>query len=356
MEKNEPPKGFSGLGEKRGDHKQDLVAAKKEAARSKAASGSAGHMPDATADMDSSSRQAGQQRRDPTNATATSNSMNNQPAANAAKADTSGGTAPGWVIFGSVVFVLFVVGLIANGASKSPTRQPASDYVPTAVAEPAAAESPPAPERAFVTAVMANVRQGPGTNWNSIAQVPQLQEVYILSESDGWSQVSFDAAQTGYVSSSLLTKGSYDDARAAVCEVGSTPLPYSGQVLKQTGTGTHQLTVNAGSQDVLVKLRRGPETVLAFFVNKGQSGVVKNVPDGSYSLMFASGEQFSTKCLEFLSAMEVTADPNPVVFEVSTTSDGYNTYRSSVAAEYTLTQVSQGNFRPQSLGADDFKE
>jgi hypothetical protein len=103
-------------------------------------------------------------------------------------------------------------------------------------------------------------------------------------------------------------------------------------------------------------MRQGSQTVLAFYVNRGQSGVVSDVPEGSFNLMFASGENFSRKCLEFMSGMEVTADPNLVEFRTTTGFDGYQSYRSGVAAEYTLTRVTQGNFRPRSVHASEFIE
>src|SRR5690606_4261072 len=102
--------------------------------------------------------------------------------------------------------------------------------------------------------------------------------------------------------------------------------PYSGEVLLQHGRGPHHLTVNAGARDALVKLRRSGTTSLAFYVRAGESGTVQSIPDGTYQIMFATGDGFSRKCLEFVTSMQVISDPSPQTFRV--TSDGYADYYS----------------------------
>lgn len=262
-----------------------------------------------------------------------------------------------WVAIGvvGVIFTLPIVGpILFSGGSKARLAETAS----VAPAE-RAAQVPldvPRTRYAHVIAVKANVRSGPGTNWGPVAQLDQLEQVKIISEENRWSLIEFGASQQGYVSSALLAEGSYEDARRVICSDVPASRPYSGEVLKQTRWGSHQLTVNAGADDVLVKLRDGSGTVLAFFVNKGQVGVVSNVPEGSYQVMFATGEQFSRSCLEFMSNMEVTSDPNPVDFLTTVQSDGYQTYTNSVAMQYTLTRVAHGNFRPTTVDDSSFRE
>lgn len=234
------------------------------------------------------------------------------------------------------------------------------DYTPhteTQPADPAPTPVSAAPiqQQAFVTAEVANVRSGPGTTWPTIAQLSQMTEIAVVSEAEGWALIDFGENREGFIASSLFARGSAQDARQSICS-DERGAPRSGEVLRRTATGGHRLTVRAGSEDVLVKLRQGSRTVLAFYVQQGQSGIVSNAPEGTFSLMFATGRNFSRKCLEFMTGMEVTADPSPVVFRTSVETRGGSRYQSTVAAEYTLTRVSHGNFRPSTVNPNDFRE
>lgn len=142
------------------------------------------------------------------------------------------------------------------------------------------------------------------------------------------------------------------EAKAVVCDVEGSVRPRSGEILSQTRTGQHRITVTAGAQDTLVKLRSASSTALSFYVRAHERGVVSTVPNGTFSIMFASGTGFSRKCLEFVTTMDVISDPSPQVFEV--TSDG--NYRYTSEASYSLTQVAGGNMRPQATNADAFRE
>lgn len=61
-----------------------------------------------------------------------------------------------------------------------------------------------------------NVRSGKGTSYSIIGSLKKGEEVVVLSESGGWSQILFDGVRTGYVSSSYLSKTSSEDTNAAV--------------------------------------------------------------------------------------------------------------------------------------------
>lgn len=154
------------------------------------------------------------------------------------------------------------------------------------------------------------------------------------------------------MSSSLLHQGSAIEAKALVCDVAGSVRPRSGEILSQSRRGQHKITVTAGAEDALVKLRSGKATSLSFYVRAHETGVVSTVPNGTYTIMFASGTGFSRKCLEFVTKMDVISDPDPQVFEV--TSDG--SYRYTSEASYTLTQVAGGNMRPRDTNPDAFRE
>lgn len=295
---------------------------------------------------------------------------------------TPNGSAPpqssqgsvGGVIAGLAIFGALAVLVIAAGVS---TRRPGYDADPTAAdaaaasAEAAAAAAEAAetaaggssadgllafdPVLAYVTAENANIRSGAGGSFSVVGTLPQMSQVMVTGREGPWSRVqtSIDGVQVdGYISAKLLHEGGAEAARAIVCEVMDSPRPFSGEVLLQSGYGNHHLTVQAGARDALVKLRSGGVTSLAFYVRAGQSGTVQSVPDGTYQIMFATGDGFSRKCLEFVTAMEVISDPSPQTFEV--TSDGYAEYYST--ATYTLTTQAGGNFRPQSVDDNSFRE
>lgn len=211
------------------------------------------------------------------------------------------------------------------------------------------------PVLAHVTAVNANVREAASGSSAVLGSFSQMSQVLVVGREGSWSKIQADSDGQrieGYISSKLLYEGTNEGARAIVCDVANSDRPYSGEVLLRNGSGSHHLTVNAGGQDALVKLRRNGITELAFFVRAGESGTVETVADGRYQIMFATGEGFSRTCLEFVTSMNVISDPTPQTFEV--TSDSYAEYYST--ASYTLTRQTDGNFRPQTEDQGAFRE
>ena len=205
---------------------------------------------------------------------------------------------------------------------------------------------------AYVVAERANVRSGPDTTFQSVAQLSQLDAVKIVGVQGSWSEVQLYPEGEGFILSELILIGGTEDARTHVCEPDESQRPNSGEILKQEGRGSHRLAVNAPRSDVLVKLRRNGSTVLAFFVRGGESGGVRSVPEGEYEFMYATGTTFSRKCLEFFPSMRVSGDPNPISFR--TTRSGSTV--SSVVAEYTLTEIADGNFTPVTKSEEAFRE
>lgn len=344
---NNPPKdgkGFAGLAAWIVDNQADLALAKR-AARSVATTPSSAKssppVPPAT----------GTPKATPTPTVATS------------PQETQGmhaGTVVGLLVVGLIV----LVGLVAaisdqpkqyGGDSAAEAATAAADAA--AAAADAAAIGTPAfqPLSAYVTAENANIRAGAGGSFVVVGTLPQMSQVMVIGREGSWSriQATADGLQLdGYISAKLLHEGGAEGARAIVCDVIQSARPYSGEVLLQNGYGNHHLTVNAGARDALVKLRSGGATSLAFYVRAGESGAVRSVPDGTYQIMFATGDGFSRKCLEFVTSMAVIGDPSPQTFEV--TSDGYAEYYST--ATYSLTSQAGGNFQPKTLDENSFRE
>lgn len=336
--------GFDGLKARKSDHSLDLERAK--AARKTASDGRTTTTPSAPV------------RPQPSPTPSAANTSRQPAQAPPPASSSSGGW---WALGGLGAIVVFGIALTDSPSSSSPSASVAqvSAEAQAAADAAAAAGSTVQPIEAHVIAEQANVRSEPSTRGAVVTALPRMQAVYVIGNEGAWSQVVIGSGANsvqGYVSSKLLFEGNAQGARAVVCDVANSSTPYSGEVLTRSGYGNNSLTVNAGGSDVLIKLRQGGSTALSFYVRKGERGLVEDVPDGTYQVMFATGDGFSRKCLEFVNSMSVSADPNPATFETRITSDGYNRYTQNSAAEYTLTRQAGGNFTPSTLDESAFRE
>lgn len=267
------------------------------------------------------------------------------------------GTSPGTVIWWLVVLPAIVFGATALFSNNNPTasvkqpddQQPSLPY----------ATSAPTPQPAYVGTVLANIRTTASPRSAVVAQLPQWSGVSVSGVEGAWSHVSFtspNGSGDGYILTRLIHAGTAQDARVAFCEVATTVHPSSGEVLLQAGTGSHSIKVNAGASDALIKLRQNGKTRLAFFVRANESGTVANLADGTYQVMFATGDGFSRKCLEFVNSMHVSTDPTPAAFQTwqEPTEGGVMVH--SMSSEYTLTQQVGGNFEAQDIDPGAFRE
>lgn len=263
----------------------------------------------------------------------------------------------GFVVLGlGVVGMIVVAGAVMTSETSSQTEVQALDDA--GLSEATASVGEPWP--AYITTTMANVRSGATAGTAVVNKLPQWSQVSVVGQEGSWSRVQFAGdgagASEGYVATRLLTAGTAQDARVAYCDVAAGGRPYSGEILQQASTGPHSIKINAGARDAVLKLRRNGTTELAFYVRAHETGQVSDLAEGAYQVMFATGEQFSRKCLEFMAEMNVSADPNVAIFETTRekTWEGVAVYSSS--AEYSLTEQAGGNFRPQDLDAAAFRE
>ncbi len=257
------------------------------------------------------------------------------------------------IVVGIIIFISFV---ISSMDSSRPTQEYAQESVPLASSAPV---PPPEPKPAYVVTELANVRIAGSPQAEVVAQLPQWSVISVIGGDDKWSQISYTTESgtgNGYMLNQLFTFGTQQDARNAYCDLAGSVRPYSGEVLSQVSTGSHSITVNGGDRDALIKLRRNGTTALSFYVRANETGKVANVADGQYQVMFATGNDFSRKCLEFMTDMSVIADPNILALQTTTEStyEGVTTYYATM--EYTLTRQANGNFRPQNLDPSAFKE
>ena len=273
---------------------------------------------------------------------------------------TSTGKVVGWLIVAAIaMFGVYTCSsnLPPNtGSTMSAGQQviqPSDDWLSQAT--PVA----PPPQPAYIATVLANIRATASPRAAVVAQLSQWTEISVSGVEGTWSHISFTSATgagEGYVLSRLLQIGSAQDARVAYCEVATTVRPSSGEVLLQVKTGSHSIKVNAGARDTLIKLRQNGKTKLAFFVRANETGKVANLADGNYQIMFATGEGFSRKCLEFVSSMHVSTDPTPATFHTWQVPTEGGVMVHSTTVEYTLTQQVGGDFKPQDLDPGAFRE
>lgn len=262
---------------------------------------------------------------------------------------SSGGSSGGKWVLGIAAFIS-VFWLIGK-SDKTATTSSASDYSPPGKS---AVHAVPPKVYAYVTTAKVNLRAEADPKSAVLGQVAGMSQIEVIGQSGSWTKVNAPGTPPleGFVASRFLHTGSYNDAKGIVCDVAGSSRPYSGEVLSQAREGRHSISVSAGNSDAFVKMRSGGKTILAFYVRAYEKGVVRSVPDGTYEIMFASGRDFSRKCLEFVSDMSVMKDPNLNAFQV--TSNGY--YQYFQTAEYSLVNQHGGNMKPQTISADSFRE
>jgi hypothetical protein len=123
----------------------------------------------------------------------------------------------------------------------------------------------------------------------------------------------------------------------------------NGTILKQARTGYHTLqTTNGLSSDAVVKLRdMAGRTVLSFYVTAGGESVINSVPEGTFTIEFATGREFSPVCGYFLSNMASSRFVQAETFETRFQGD----YRYTSVLDITLNPVAGGTAR--TVSTDD---
>jgi hypothetical protein len=123
----------------------------------------------------------------------------------------------------------------------------------------------------------------------------------------------------------------------------------NGLIFRQTRVGPHTLKATNGlSSDAVVKLRdTAGRTMLSFYVTAGGVATINSVPEGTFTIEFATGREFSPSCGYFLTDMSsrrfVTAESFQTQFQ------GKSRYTSIL--EITLNPVVGGT--AQTVSTDD---
>jgi len=153
-----------------------------------------------------------------------------------------------------------------------------------------------------------------------MTRLSQFKDVQVNPDlrSRGWDYVEL-GANSGYVESSKLAEGSGYQAMIEACRSLGISRPESGQIAGSAATGTNRLLVsNPPGHDALVKLRNpGRDIVMIFYVRADSHISLEGIPEGPFTVFFATGENFSASCGRFLDHMEAFRDSKKYPFRAT---------------------------------------
>jgi hypothetical protein len=159
----------------------------------------------------------------------------------------------------------------------------------------------------------------------------------------GYERILTDRGALGFLpAASIIPGDGAADLKSRCFPSGPVTLA-NGFLFRQAMTGAHRLrTTNGLAFDAVVKLRNtAGRTVLSFYVTSGSVVTVDTVPDGLFTIEFATGREFSPTCGYFLTDMKSQRFVNSQAFD--TTFQGAYEYTSTL--EITLNPVPDGAAR-----------
>jgi hypothetical protein len=130
---------------------------------------------------------------------------------------------------------------------------------------------------------------------------------------------------TGYVPARFLFGGPGDESKNRWCSDQKGDALQTGDILMRRTGGEHQLSVNnATGRDAVVLLKTpNGRTLVAFFVARGANAAINGIPDGTFRVVFATGQDYSRACAVFLDDMQTFIVPTAQIFQ-SATSRGHH--------------------------------
>ena len=147
------------------------------------------------------------------------------------------------------------------------------------------------------------IREAPNQDSKIIARLNKYDDVNVLKENSvkDWDAVEVDGKRA-YVASNKLDNGEGYASYLNHCQSPSEPKPENGAYLFTAGSGPHSLIiVNPPGLDAVVKLKNeSSQDVLAIYVYGGKSLTIDTIPEGSYQLWYAIGENYNAGCGHFL--------------------------------------------------------
>jgi hypothetical protein len=132
--------------------------------------------------------------------------------------------------------------------------------------------------------------------------------------------------------------------------------PRNGEILVRSGVWNdegHSIEIiNGSGGNAIIKVKNAytGSLLVSFFVAKGNTASVINVPDGSYRVQYAFGEDLQSDCHSFVRIASASQFPGIKTFTTRyTTTEIIHSQLS-----YTLFPVRDGNVRPQALDITAF--
>jgi hypothetical protein len=172
---------------------------------------------------------------------------------------------------------------------------------------------------AHVAEIRSGVLAEPRPGTSILATVRPFEDFHVLA---GWGAEGYERVITGhgivgYISKNSITYGDgMADLRGRCFPSGPVYLS-NRMIFRQTGTGPHELTtINGLSSDAVVKLRDSAKhTVLSFYVKAHDEATIDTVPEGTFVIEFATGQEFSPVCGYFLSNMATQRYVEAAIFK-----------------------------------------
>lgn len=182
----------------------------------------------------------------------------------------------------------------------------------------------------------------PGTSGQILATLRPFENVTLLQgrNINEYERVVTGRGVVGYVARTAVADGDGMIALRNRCFPFGAVSFRSGYVFKQTAIGPHTLTVKNGlSSDAVVKLRDvADRTVLSFYVEARGEAMIETVPEGTFRIDFATGQEFSPACGYFLTGMASQRFVDPETFRTQF----QGAYRYTSVLEISLNPVAGG--------------
>jgi len=168
-------------------------------------------------------------------------------------------------------------------------------------------------ETRHVAVDLLKVRLGPSSAQPVVALLDQFATVQVMdSDADGeWARILTPAGVTGWVPSRFLFGGTGSAPRTRWCGDHRGEPPANGEVLMRRSGGEHIVrVVNESRQDMVVRLKTpNGQTLVSFFLQAASDAIVTGIPDGTFRVVFATGDDYSRACGVFLSDMRTFIVP-----------------------------------------------
>ncbi|MBY3433259.1 hypothetical protein HFN89_03655 [Rhizobium laguerreae] len=158
---------------------------------------------------------------------------------------------------------------------------------------------------------------------------------------------SLIAASTALPAPSLA-----DDGILFECK---TP-PRNGEILSSRGMlakGGHAIQIANGAKgNAIIKVRdtRDKSVLLSFYVAGSREVTIQGIPDGDYTVQYATGGALDLYCKQFAKLTWAEEFPGVQSFRTERTA----TQIITSVLSYTLYEVAGGNVEPQAISAEAF--